>query len=85
MHMNIYEYRISLKKMLIQIQPPKIADLYPSHKKNNSLLSLTKSTLCPRSCDPFYIVSYYIKWVTTSWAYSIILSKLHEKDFEMPL
>ena len=22
-------------------------------------------TLCPRSCDPFYIVSYYIKWVTT--------------------
>ena len=24
-------------------------------------------TVCPRSSDPFYIVSYYIKWVTTSW------------------
>ena len=26
-------------------------------------------TVCPRSSDPFYIVSYYIKWVSTSWAY----------------
>ena len=23
--------------------------------------------LCPRSCDPFYTVSYNINWVTTSW------------------
>ena len=23
-------------------------------------------TVCPRSSDPFYIVSYYIKWGTTS-------------------
>ena len=22
---------------------------------------------CPGSSDPFYIVIYYIKWVTTSW------------------
>ena len=22
-------------------------------------------TLCPRSSDPFYIVSYFIRWVTT--------------------
>ena len=28
-------------------------------------------TVCPRSSDPFYIVSYYIKWVTTSWSYSM--------------
>ena len=27
-------------------------------------------TVCPKSSDPFYIVSYYIKWVTTSWTYS---------------
>ena len=27
----------------------------------------TQGTVCPRSSDPFYIVSYYIKWVTTSW------------------
>ena len=24
-------------------------------------------TMCPRSSDPFYIVTYYIKLVTTSW------------------
>ena len=29
-------------------------------------------TVCPKSGDLFYIVSYYIKWVTTSWAHSII-------------
>ena len=27
--------------------------------------------VCPRSSDPFYIVSYYVKCVTTSWSYSI--------------
>ena len=30
-----------------------------------------RTTVCPRSSDPFYIVSYYIKWVTTSWRYSM--------------
>ena len=29
-------------------------------------------TVCPRSSDPFYIVTYYIKWVTTSWTQSKI-------------
>ena len=24
-------------------------------------------TICPRSSGPFYIASYYIKWVTSSW------------------
>ena len=24
------------------------------------------TTVCPRSSEPFHIVSYYIKWVTTS-------------------
>ena len=28
-------------------------------------------TVCPRSSDPFYIVSYNIKWVTTSWTHRI--------------
>ena len=27
-------------------------------------------TVCPRGSDPFYIVSYYIKWVTSSWTHS---------------
>ena len=24
-------------------------------------------TVCPGSSDSFYIVTYYMKWVTTSW------------------
>ena len=28
-------------------------------------------TVCPRSSDPFYIVTHYVNWVTTSWAYSM--------------
>ena len=24
-------------------------------------------TVCPRSLDPIYIATYYIKWVKTSW------------------
>ena len=31
------------------------------------------STVCPRSGDPFYIVSYNMKWVTTSWTYSMLV------------
>ena len=27
-------------------------------------------TVCPGSSAPFFIVSYYIKWVTTSWTHS---------------
>ena len=29
-------------------------------------------TVCPRSSDLFYVVTYNIKWVTTSWTYSIL-------------
>ena len=29
-------------------------------------------TICLRSSYPFYIVSYYTKWVTTSWTFSTI-------------
>ena len=31
---------------------------------------LSVHTVCPESSDPFYIVSYYIKQVTTSWTHS---------------
>ena len=27
-------------------------------------------TVCPRSLNPFYVVSKYIKWVKTSWTYT---------------
>ena len=29
-------------------------------------------TICPRNSDQFYVVTYYLKWVTTSWTYSMI-------------
>ena len=28
-------------------------------------------TVCPRSSDPFYVVTYYLKWTTTAWTYSM--------------
>ena len=33
-------------------------------------------TVCPRSSNPFCVVTYYIKWVTTSWTHSIYTKKL---------
>ena len=35
-------------------------------------MSVEHHTVCPRSSDPSYVVTYYIKWVNTSWTYSII-------------
>ena len=35
-------------------------------------------TVCPGSSDPFYVISYYIKWVTTSWTYSRWLYSMHK-------
>ena len=29
------------------------------------------NTVCPGSSDPFYILTYYIKWATTSWIHSM--------------
>ena len=33
-------------------------------------LTYDAPTVCPRSSDPFHIVSYCIEWVTTSWTHS---------------
>ena len=33
-------------------------------------------TVCPGSSDPFYIVTYYLKWVTTTWTHSMIKTDL---------
>ena len=32
---------------------------------------IVRYTVCPGSNDPFCIVTYHIKWVTTSWTHSI--------------
>ena len=34
----------------------------------------SSSTVCPGRSGLFYIVCYYIKWVTTSWTHSILES-----------
>ena len=39
------------------------------------------STVCPRSSDPIYVVTYYIKWVTTSWTYSMKLDLAVDQDY----
>ena len=39
--------------------------------------------VCPKSSDPFYIITYYIKWVTTSWTYSNAVS--HKPDVPIAL
>ena len=33
-------------------------------------------TVCPRSSDPFHIVSYFINTVTTFWTHSILVTTL---------
>ena len=43
----------------------KISKIYNVHP-----IPLLIYTVCPRSNCPFYIVRYYIKWVTTSWTHS---------------
>ena len=40
------------------------------------LTSVLGDTVCPRSSDPFYVVTYYIKWVATSWTYSMFINFL---------
>ena len=36
----------------------------------NSNSPALKHTVCARRLNPFYIVTYYIIWVKTSWTYS---------------
>ena len=36
-------------------------------------------TVWPRSSDPFYIVNYYIKWITTPWTDSMTVLGEHNK------
>ena len=51
------------------------------HERVALVLQLEICPVCPRSSDPFNIVGYYIKWVTTSWTYSIMHIKAVTKLF----
>ena len=41
------------------------------------LIRNSDSTVCLRSLEPFYIVTYYMNWAKTSWTYSMQLCKVH--------
>ena len=47
-------------------------------------VGLIEYIVCPGSSDPFYIVAFYIKWVTTSWTDGImdkyIETKIEEQE-----
>ena len=43
--------------------------------------NISEGTLCTGSRDPFYIVSYYINWVTTSWTHSTV-PRAYEHSFD---
>ena len=38
---------------------------------DKTLATYSSHTVCPKICYPYYTVTYNIKWVTTSWTYSI--------------
>ena len=41
--------------------------------------------MCPKSNHPFYIVSYYITWVITSWTYSTYIEANNSREAEFDL
>ena len=42
---------------------------FKKRKREKVIVELArfKHTACPKSIDPFYTVTYFLKWVTTSW------------------
>ena len=60
-------------------------DLTLEKSKDTRLMSVDMMasqgyTVCPRSSDSFYILTYYIKWVTISWTHSIFFECIAQKD-----
>ena len=55
--------------------------IFIPNKKEFSSFRRPFCTVCPGSSEPFYIVNYFIKWVTNSWTYSrnfIFIWKINE-------
>ena len=48
------------------------------HMNNNHSVTdlLIGTSVCPGSSDPIHIVTYYIKWVTSSWTDGIFRTRL---------
>ena len=45
-------------------------------QRKNSITVILICTVCPGSSDRFYIESYNMNWVTTSWTYSILAKRI---------
>ena len=61
--------RITFKMLVYPGKTKTIIDKDRGVKKCSILWFRCNITVCPVISDPFYIVSYYVKWVTTSWTY----------------
>ena len=62
-------------KEQIRIRPLRKKKTLKTTRMKNELLKLTAvllSTVCPEVVT-HYLVSYYIKWVTTSWTHSMFI------------
>ena len=68
MNMDYFKWKATAFKIQISGFPKIVA---PQCRICWSAL-LLHCTICPRSSCPFYKVSYYITWVTTSWTYSML-------------
>ena len=66
---RMYPCNMERKKMWFLVHPIK-----KNNKKRDSQVS---GTVCPRSSYPIYIVSYYIKWVTTFWTHRMTEDHTH--------
>ena len=73
---NVMTAELSLQEMIISRSTSistKILKEWAFIKEENCPYRVNKQdAVCPGSSDPFYVVTCYIKWVTTSWTYGII-------------
>ena len=53
---------------------PATASLSHSFDESENSQVFLFVTVCPGSSDTFHVVSYYIKWVTTSWTHGTIIT-----------
>ena len=57
---------------LQQMEIPDLLHICAPCSELPSYISNMQNTICPVSSYPFYLVSYYTKWDTTSWTHSIM-------------
>ena len=65
--------RERMMKYLKKGYNPKGVYLCETNKKKKRMNPRKRNPVCPRSLDPFFILTYYMKWAKTSWTFSRIL------------